>query len=157
MLEAHDLRAEGDRGLPALHGVSLTVRAGEIVGVAGVAGNGQRELAEALTGLRPLTSGRRDGRRTRPCAPAIRATPSRTGVAHVPEDRLGTGVASSLSIASNTVLKAYRDREMSAGPFLRRSRILRRANDLIAKYSVRRLGARGASARPLRAATCRRS
>ena len=77
--------------------------------MAGVAGNGQRELAEALTGMRPLTSGRVSVAAAS-CARATRATRSRTGVAHVPEDRLGTGVAPSLSIASNTVLKAYRDR-----------------------------------------------
>ena len=58
VLEAHDLHAEGDRGLPALRGVSLAVRGGEIVGIAGVAGNGQRELAETLTGMRAATSGR---------------------------------------------------------------------------------------------------
>ena len=58
VLEVDDLRADGDRGLPALRDVSLDVRGGEIVGIAGVAGNGQRELAEAITGLRALTGGR---------------------------------------------------------------------------------------------------
>jgi ABC-type uncharacterized transport system ATPase subunit len=139
VLEAHDLHAEGDRGLPALRGVSLAVRAGEIVGIAGVAGNGQRELAEALTGLRPLTAGRVTVSGTE-----LRAGHPRDaiehGVAHVPEDRLGTGVAPSLSIASNTVLKAYRDPDVSAGPFLRRSRILQRAVDLIARYAVQAPG-----------------
>ena len=115
MLEAHDLHAEGDRGLPALNGVSLAVRGGEIVGVAGVAGNGQRELAEALTGMRGLTAGQ-----VTVAGVQLRAGDPRDaiarGVAHVPEDRLGTGVAPSLSIASNTVLKAYRDRRLQRGP-----------------------------------------
>ena len=62
------------------------------------------------------------------------------GVAHVPEDRLGTGVAPSLSIASNVVLKAYRDADVSAGPFLRRARILQRATALIARYAVQAPG-----------------
>src|SRR3954471_2154938 len=79
---------QGDRGAPAVRDVSLTVRAGEIVAVAGVAGNGQRELAEAVAGVRPLLAGSVSvtGRRMRPGDPcaAIGA-----GVAYVPEDRLG--------------------------------------------------------------------
>jgi simple sugar transport system ATP-binding protein len=139
VLEAHDLFAEGDRGLPALRGVSLAVRGGEIVGIAGVAGNGQRELAEVLTGMRAPASGRVavSGAELRPGDPRDAIA---RGVAHVPEDRLGTGVAPSLSIASNTVLKAYRDPDVSAGPFLRRSRILQRAVELIARYGVQAPG-----------------
>ena len=95
------------------------VRDGEIVGVAGVAGNGQRELAEAITGMRPPSHGAVSRRRARSCTPATRARRSRAGVAHVPEDRLGTGVAPSLSIAENTVLKSYRGRAVSCGPILR--------------------------------------
>ena len=102
--------------------VSFSVRAGEILGVAGVAGNGQRELAEVLTGMRPRRAGvvEVDGRRLRDGDPraAIRA-----GVAHVPEDRLRTGVAPSLSIASNVVLKSYRGGDRPRGPFLRLRRI----------------------------------
>jgi general nucleoside transport system ATP-binding protein len=105
-LEVIDLRADGDRGEEALKGVSLAVGAGEIVAVAGVAGNGQRELAETVTGMRGRTAGslRVHGRKLRggDAREAIRA-----GIAHVPEDRLGTGVAPSLSIASNIVLKSY--------------------------------------------------
>ena len=82
--------ADNDRGLPALRGVSLEVRAGEIVGIAAVAGNGQSELAEVITGLRPchgsVTDRRRGGRQ-----PARPATRSAQGVAHVPEDRTGVG------------------------------------------------------------------
>ena len=148
VLEAHDLHAEGDRGLPALRGVSLAVRGGEIVGIAGVAGNGQRELAEALTGLRAADGGPRDVSvvELRPGDPRDAIA---HGVAHVPEDRLGTGVAPSLSIASNTVLKAYRDADVSAGPFLRRSRIVQRAVDLIARYGVQAPGPEHARPRSL--------
>ena len=91
--------ARGDRGARRSDGVSLNVRAGEILGVAGVAGNGQRELAEAITGMRP-PSGR--ARRRVDGAPLARGDPRaaiEAGVAHVPEDRLHTGVAPSLSIA----------------------------------------------------------
>jgi simple sugar transport system ATP-binding protein len=136
VLACSGLRVVGDRGDEAVRGVSLEVRGGEIVAVAGVAGNGQRELAEALTGMRAPADGevRVDGR-------ALRAGDPRAAigarVAHVPEDRLGTGVAPSLSIASNVVLKSYRDPQMSAGPVLRLGRIRERAVELIQHYAVR--------------------
>ena len=86
-----------------MNDVSFAIREGEIVGVAGVAGNGQRELAEALSGMRDLRAGSvRVGGRA-PATAAIRARRSPRGVAHVPEDRLGTGLAPSLSVASNVV------------------------------------------------------
>jgi simple sugar transport system ATP-binding protein len=139
VLEADGLHARGDRGVEALRDVSLFVRAGEVVGVAGVAGNGQRELAEVLTGMRPLTAGsvRVGGRSLSSGDPrdAIRA-----GIAHVPEDRLHTGVAPSLSIASNVVLKSYRDAGVSRGPFLLLRRIRDRAAELIRRYDVRASG-----------------
>ena len=132
LLEVEDLWADGDRGETALRGVSLRIRAGEILAVAGVAGNGQRELAETITGLRPATRGLVSvrGKRLRGGDPrrAIRA-----GIAHVPEDRLGTGVAPSLDVASNAALKSYRGQ----GPFLRRRLIRRRADELIRTFDVR--------------------
>jgi general nucleoside transport system ATP-binding protein len=136
VLEVDDLSAEGDRGEEAVKGVSFTVRAGEILAVAGVAGNGQRELAETITGMRPALQGslRVGGHELRGGDPrrAIRA-----GIAHVPEDRLGTGVAPGLTVASNTVLKSYRSRDHSRGPFLRRVSIRRDAEELIRRYDVR--------------------
>jgi simple sugar transport system ATP-binding protein len=122
VLDAQDLAAEGDRGEKALRGLSLQVRSGEIVGIAGVAGNGQRELAEAIAGLRKIAAGsiRVDGTEVanRPPAHAIRA-----GVSYIPEDRLGTGLAQTLSVAENLIMKAYRGKELSAGPFIRHSRV----------------------------------
>src|SRR5262245_6328630 len=136
VLACSGLRVAGDRGDEAVRGVSLEVRGGEIVAVAGVAGNGQRELAEALTGMRAPAQGevRVDGRTLRAGDPraAIGAR-----VAHVPEDRLGTGVAPSLSIATNVVLKSYRDPDVSAGPVLLPGRIRERAVELIQRYAVR--------------------
>ena len=136
VLEVRDLRALGDRGAETLRGVSLTVRAGEILGLAGVAGNGQRELAEAVTGMRPFTSGSVtvDDRQLHggDAREAIRA-----GLAHVPEDRLHTGVAPSLSIASNFVLKAYRGKRLAVGPLLRLRTIRDYAASLIKRYDVR--------------------
>jgi len=139
VLSLEGVTAAGDRGVTALKDVSLVVRAGEVLGIAGVAGNGQRELAEAVTGMRPLAAGtvRVDGRVLGAGDPrqAIRA-----GVAHVPEDRLHTGVAPSLSIASNIVLKSYGSSAASRGPFLRLRRIRDRAVELIRRYDVKAPG-----------------
>jgi simple sugar transport system ATP-binding protein len=132
-LAVENVSVRGDRGEESVRNVSLTVRAGEILGVAGVAGNGQRELAEAVTGMRPASSGsvRVHDRRLRSGDPrsAIAA-----GIAHVPEDRLGTGVASGLSIAENSVLKSYRG--ISHGPLLNWSLVRSVARDLIRRYGV---------------------
>jgi len=136
VLETDDLWAAGDRGEETLRGVSLSVRAGEVVAIAGVAGNGQRELAETVTGMRTPTRGTItvDGKPLQGGDPreAIRA-----GVAHVPEDRLHTGVAPSLSIASNVVLKSYRGRSVVKGPLLRLRTIRDYAAQLIKRYDVR--------------------
>jgi ABC-type uncharacterized transport system ATPase subunit len=136
VLELERLSADGDRGTPALQDVSLTVRGGEIVGIAGVAGNGQRELADTIAGIRPATGGwiRVLGHPLRNGEP--RSAISR-GVAYVPEDRLGTGVAPGLSVASNVVLKAYRKPDFSRGPLLRFARIRERAHRIIDQYDVR--------------------
>jgi len=135
VLALEDVWADGDRGGAAVKGVSLQVRAGEIVAVAGVAGNGQRELAETIAGVRPAANGtvRVAGKRPRSGDPraAIRA-----GVAYVPEDRLGTGLAPSVSIASNLALKSYREAPASTGPLLRLRRIRDRAIELIDRYRI---------------------
>jgi general nucleoside transport system ATP-binding protein len=139
VLEIDELWADGDRGESAVKDANLTVCAGEIVGVAGVAGNGQRELAETIVGMRPATAGvvRVRGRALQNGDPraAIAA-----GVAYVPEDRLGTGVAPSLSVASNVVLKSYRGRDVSRGPLLRFRRIRELADRVIERYDVRTSG-----------------
>jgi general nucleoside transport system ATP-binding protein len=135
ILAVRSLTAMGDRGGLALRRIDLTLRAGEILGVAGVAGNGQRELAEALTGLRPPASGEvlvgGQPLRSQPRA-AIRA-----GVAYIPEDRLGTGLAPGLSIADNLALKSYRRPPASTGPLLRRRRMYAHAAELMRRFEVR--------------------
>ena len=107
VLVVTDLVVPGDRGAPAVRGVSLTVGAGELVGIAGVSGNGQRELGEALVGLRPVASGRvvLDG------ADITRATVAARldrGVAFVPEDRLADGILPRQSVADTLVLGMHR-------------------------------------------------
>jgi simple sugar transport system ATP-binding protein len=135
MLVVDDVWAAGHRGREAVRGVSLSVRAGEIVAVAGVAGNGQRELAETIAGLLAPTRGAisvagRAVRRGDPRA-ALEA-----GIAFVPEDRLATGAAPGLSIASNLVLRSYRSPEVSRGPILLLGRIRDRAVRLIQRYRI---------------------
>ncbi len=136
-LELDELWAEGDRGLPAVKGVSLRVGHGEVVAVAGVAGNGQRELAEAITGLRPHTRGS-----VRIAGRAIRNGDARSafdsGVRYVPEDRLGTGVSPSLSIAWNLALRAYR--RLARGPLLPLRRFRTDAEHAIHDYDIRASG-----------------
>jgi general nucleoside transport system ATP-binding protein len=135
MLELEGIWTLGDRGEPAVRGASLVVRAGEIVAVAGVAGNGQRELAETIAGMRAPTSGsvRIGGKPLRGGDPR---TAIAAGIAYVPEDRLGTGVSPSLSIASNLVLKSYRGRSASRGPFLLLRRIREHAVEMIRHYRI---------------------
>jgi ABC-type uncharacterized transport system ATPase subunit len=139
VLSAQGLRAPGDRGGEALKDVTLTVRAGEILAVAGVAGNGQRELAEAIAGMRSPTAGTVsvNGKPLRRGDPrdAISA-----GIAYVPEDRLGTGLAPSLSIARNAALKTYREPPVSRGPFLVLRRMVELAHSLIRSYGVKAPG-----------------
>ncbi len=138
-LAVDGLTVLGDRGGVAVHDVSLAVRAGEIVGVAGVAGNGQRELAESVYGMRTALAGsiRVAGRVLKAGDPraAIAA-----GVANVPEDRLGTGLAPSLPVASNAVLKSYRGRPISVGPLLITRRMREAARSLIERYDVKAPG-----------------
>jgi ABC-type uncharacterized transport system ATPase subunit len=104
-----------------------------------VAGNGQRELADAIAGIRAPLEGaiRIDGKRVH--AGDARAAIA-AGVAYVPEDRLGTGVAPNISIASNLALKAYRQPPASLGPLLRLRRIRERAVELIRQHRIAATG-----------------
>jgi len=114
VLSIEGVSADSDKGLPALRNLSLQIRSGEIVGMAGVAGNGQRELAEVISGLRPCTEGRIlvNGRviSNQPVRKAIDQ-----GVAHVPEDRKEVGTAPGLSITHNLILKSYRHPPLARG------------------------------------------
>ncbi len=106
VLEIENLHVRDDRGLEAVKGFSLTVRAGEIVGVAGVEGNGQRELVEALAGMRKVVS----GRMALGDLDLTKANPHEThhaGVGHVPENREKHGLVGSYSIADNLVLNEF--------------------------------------------------
>ncbi len=114
VVELRDVSARGSRGLPALRDVSLTVRRGEILGIAGVSGNGQSELAEVLTGLRRVDDGDVvvSGQRLTNASPRRFAD---AGVGNIPEDRIGTGLVRSASVRDNAVLRHYRERRAVGG------------------------------------------
>jgi simple sugar transport system ATP-binding protein len=135
MLSVRDIHAVSDRGLAALEGVSFDVAGGEILGIAGVAGNGQSELAEVLTGLRRATRGTitvGDDEITNASAGDV----ARAGVAHIPEDRLSTGLVASMSLADNAILRQYRDDPISKGPFLIDRKINEFTESLLSDYDV---------------------
>jgi simple sugar transport system ATP-binding protein len=136
LLEASGLQAVGDNGRPALRGVDLTVRAGEIVGIAGVDGNGQRELAEVVTGLRSLTS----GSGTLLGGPLAGLTPAKArerGVGHVPEDRLRRAVVKALSVEENVALGRHTRPPFAKGPWLDFAGRRERTLALLEAYDVR--------------------
>ncbi|MFL7838013.1 MAG: ABC transporter ATP-binding protein [Candidatus Promineifilaceae bacterium] len=106
VLSVKDVYAENNKGVTALRGVSLDVRSGEILGVAGVSGNGQSELAEVITGLRECTGSIHVNGQEVANQPPITAINS--SVSHVPEDRTRVGTAPTMSITENTIMKSYR-------------------------------------------------
>lgn len=136
VLQVDDLQVMSDRKLLAVDGVSFTVRAGEVLGVAGVEGNGQTELAEALTGLRAVHGGRVsiDG------TDLTGATPRRmveAGVAHIPEDRQKYGLVLSYPIADNLVLNTYYEEPYSDGILIDDRAIQILARSLIHEFDIR--------------------
>lgn len=135
VLEVSDLRANNQKGMPALKGVSFNVRAGEVLGVAGVAGNGQRELAEVITGLRRPTGGRvrLNGKDVTNSSPQDIIAQK---VSHIPEDRMGTGLVANLSVSDNVILKEYEKAPLSHGLFLQSLSIRQFANRLVERFDI---------------------
>jgi ABC-type uncharacterized transport system ATPase subunit len=136
LLHVEDLRALDERGLEAVRGVSLDVRAGEIVGLAGVDGNGQTELIDALTGLRrpsagTIVVGGRD------VTSANAHTFLEEGVGHIPEDRHRRGLVLEFSLAENLVLHDYAKSPYSRRGFLDLGRIFGSARTLLQEFDVR--------------------
>jgi simple sugar transport system ATP-binding protein len=135
VLAVENVFAENDKGLPALRGVSLNVRQGEIVGLAGVAGNGQRELAQIITGLRGCYQGtvmlKGVEISNRSATVGIRY-----GVSHIPEDRTRVGTAPNLSITDNVIMKKYRQPSIARGWVLDQAAATRLANKLKQAYDI---------------------
>ena len=135
VLDVSQLVVRDDRGHLAVNGLDLQVRAGEIVAIAGVQGNGQTELVEAITGLRAPVTGSitLDGE-------AVKLEPRQVfeaGVGHVPEDRLEDGCVPAFTIAENIVLNTYYKAPFSRGLSLDREAIQREATQLVKDYDVR--------------------
>jgi simple sugar transport system ATP-binding protein len=142
-IEAHETRLSvrglsvpGDRGGEAVRGLDLEVRSGEIVGIAGVSGNGQRELAEAIAGLRAPSAGsiRLDGMEL---AGHRAAEVREAGLAYVPEERMRDGVIGEFTVAENLMLIDYRSPQYSRWGFLRNPAIRGDCADLVAKFQVK--------------------
>jgi simple sugar transport system ATP-binding protein len=135
VLTIRDLEATNDKGLPALQGISIMVNKYEVLGIAGVAGNGQRELAEIVTGLRKASAGRivlgeHD---------VTNQSPRRAinlGMSHVPEDRMRTGLIANMSVSDNLILKDYRRPPLARFGFLISNAIRRFAERLIQEFEI---------------------
>jgi simple sugar transport system ATP-binding protein len=135
-LAIKDLWVRDDRNLPAVKGIHLEIRSGEILGLAGVAGNGQRELEEALRGLRPVEKGRificdQDITNKRPVDIID------LNVAHIPSDRYGRGLLSDASVAENLVLERFWCEPYTRRFFLDYRTIWAAARRLVELYDVR--------------------
>ena len=135
VLVIDDLTCENDRGLPALRNLSLTVRAGEVLGIAGVAGNGQTELAQVITGLRPALDGRvivqDEDVTNRPATAAIDR-----GLAYIPADRNGVGSSPNLDLIDNLILKAYRQPPIGKGWQIDLRFARNQAEELVEQFNV---------------------
>jgi len=136
LLSADELNVVDDRNLPAVRGVSLEVRAGEIVGIAGVDGNGQTELVEALTGLRHVQSGRFEIA-GRDLTHASTHEVLGAGVGHIPEDRQRRGLVLEFTLAENMALHDFDKPPNSSFGWLRPGRLVARARQLIEEFDVR--------------------
>jgi len=135
VLDVKDIYAENDKGLPALSGINLQVRSGEILGLAGVAGNGQRELAQVITGLRKCSKGKvtlsGETISNRPASLSIQR-----GLAYVPEDRTHVGSAPNLSVTDNVIMKKYRSAPIAKGWAIDMNTASNFAEDLKESYEI---------------------
>ena len=135
-LVVRDLKVKGDRGQEAVRGLDLEVDAGEIVGIAGVSGNGQREFAETVAGIRSPTSGSilLGGTEVAGDTPAeVRAA----GLAYVPEERMRDGIVPDFTVAENLMLVDNNKRSYSRLGFLRARAIKRHCQELVEAFDVR--------------------
>ena len=140
VLSVKQLKARDELGEPALRGISFDVRGGEILGVAGVQGNGQTELVEVITGLRKATAGEIfiSGEKMTNASP--RTITQKGQSSHVPEDRHAYGMVASYSVADNLILNTYNLEPYSKGITINRPAIIKHAEELIETFDVRTPG-----------------
>ena len=139
VLVVRDLGVADDRGAVTVAGCDLDVRGGEIYGIAGVEGNGQRELVEAITGMRAILRGTATVDGTSVAGRSPRAVAA-MGVGHVPEDRYRHGTVGAFTVAQNLILNQTRSREFARRGVLRRRAIGAHAQRLVTAYDVRTPG-----------------
>lgn len=136
VLRVEDLHVLNDKGLEAVRGVSFTVHEGEILGIAGVSGNGQKELIEAINGLRPVEQGHVSFGST-----DLTNAPSKSiidqGVGYIPEDRMSVGLATGLPITENILLKSQGDSQFNRGWFLNETAVKTTAKTLVQNFDIR--------------------
>ena len=135
-LKVRNLHALNDQGQPVLHNLSFEVHSGEIVGVAGVSGNGQRTLAEAIAGLWKVDNGRieLEGRDVTNLPPSEMID---AGLSYIPEERMHDGVIKNFTVAENLVLQDHIRKPFSNRLFLNFKKIDTHADEMIADYSVK--------------------
>lgn len=135
ILSVENIRVMGDKGLDAVKNISFELFENEILGVAGVSGNGQRELAEAITGIRPIYSGeiKINGSDITNKSPRDIYD---TGVSHVPEERIRFGIAPGLFLYDNAILKQHHLKKFSKRWFLKYNRIKNHTKDIIKDFNV---------------------
>lgn len=134
LLELRDVSIRSDEGATAIDGVNFYIRGGEILGVAGIAGCGQKELCEAIAGLRPIEKGQMIHKGENIVGLSPRAILAKgISMSFIPEDRLGMGLAPSLSITDNMILKKYAD---TKGPFVDRKLGRADAEEVIEQLEV---------------------
>lgn len=136
VLEIKGLTVKDPRGVEAVKGLDLTVRSGEILGLAGVDGNGQTELIEAITGLRKSESGsiELNGKQIANLPPR---KITETGIAHIPQDRHKHGLVLDFPVAENMVLQTYYQKPFSKNGVLKFPQIYKKAKSLIEEFDVR--------------------
>ena len=136
VLKVENLLVSGMGSVPAVFGVNLEVRAGEILGVAGVTGNGQTELIEAITGLRPIDGGSVDllGRDVSYTTVRNRRE---SGMAHIPEDRMVMGLNLSTSLDENVAVTFYHKPEFSERGVIRRSALRKLASEIVTRFQIK--------------------
>jgi general nucleoside transport system ATP-binding protein len=135
-LQLDQVSCGSDRGTPGLRGVSLEVCSGEILGVAGVSGNGQRELAESITGLRKITSGRAilEGEDVTSFAPGDLTDRM---LSYIPEERMRDGMIKDFTVAENMILREHHKQPFSSAGFLNLRDISNHTDKLITKFHVK--------------------
>ncbi|MCY9017181.1 ABC transporter ATP-binding protein [Priestia megaterium] len=136
VLTIKELVVEDSRGVEAVSSLNLNVRAGEIVGIAGVDGNGQTELIEAITGLRKIKSGSITLKNQELSTLSTRKI-TESGVGHIPQDRHKHGLVLDYTIGENIGLQTYYQKPISKSGILNYKELYKKAKELIAEYDVR--------------------